>query len=141
MLRRFFNLNTDDENRHPSPASSRLFLAITPTAERESQPAFLSYPDADTSGYAERPKLGCETDSSSIETDAANNTVISSYVLHRGFYQANCASWACHRQPSDPVDTSRPRGVQLSMNTPTLCRPIHPGKSTTELLFSTTGPL
>jgi len=44
---------------------------------------FLSYPDADTSGYAELPKLGSETDGSSIETDAANNTVISSYVLHR----------------------------------------------------------
>ena len=128
MLRRFFDLDADDENRHPSPASSRLYLAITPTSERESQPAFLSYPDADTSGYAERPKLGSETNGSSIETDAANNTVISSYVLHRGFYQANCASWACHRQPSDPVDTSRPRGVHLSMNTSILCRLDQQGK-------------
>ena len=85
MLRRFFDLDADDENRHPSSASSRLYLAITPTSERESQPAFLSYPDADRSGYAEPPKLGSETDSSSIETDAAGNTVISSYALHRFF--------------------------------------------------------
>jgi len=78
MLRRFFDLDADDENRHPSPASSRLYLAITPTSERESQPAFLSYPDADTSEYAELPKLGSETDGSSIETDAANPQLIKS---------------------------------------------------------------
>ncbi len=85
MLRRFFDLDADDENRHPSPASSRLYLAITPTAERESQPAFLSYSDADNSEYAEQPKLGCENEGR-VETNAARNiTVISSYVLHRFF--------------------------------------------------------
>jgi hypothetical protein len=84
MLRRFFDLDADDENRHPSSASSRLYLAITPTSERESQPAFLSYPSADTLEYAEQPKLGCETDCGSVESDAADNTtVISSYVLLR----------------------------------------------------------
>ena len=84
MLRRFFDLDSGNENRHPSPASSRLYLAITPTSERESQPAFLSYPGADTPEYAEQPKLGCETDCGNVESDAADNTtVISSYVLLR----------------------------------------------------------
>src|SRR3954451_22060702 len=30
-------------------------------------------------------------------------------VLHRVIYQANCASWACHRHRRHPVETDRPR--------------------------------
>lgn len=47
MLRRFFDLDAGDENRHPSSASSRLDLVLTPTSERENQPAVLSLSVAD----------------------------------------------------------------------------------------------
>jgi hypothetical protein len=42
MFIRCFNLDTDGEHRHPSPASSRLNFALRPTAESESQPALFS---------------------------------------------------------------------------------------------------
>jgi hypothetical protein len=41
MHSRFFNLDAGDENRHPSPASSRLSLVAWPTAEPGNQPAVL----------------------------------------------------------------------------------------------------
>jgi hypothetical protein len=46
MLSRFFDLDADDENRHPSSASSRLNLAMRPTSESQSQPAFCGRRDA-----------------------------------------------------------------------------------------------
>jgi len=47
MLRRFFDLDAGDENRHPSPASSRLDLISAPTSERGNQSTVLSLSVAD----------------------------------------------------------------------------------------------
>src|SRR2546423_12500673 len=37
-------------------------------------------------------------------------------VLHRVIYQANCASWACHRHRRHPVETDRPRKTSAALS-------------------------
>ena len=42
------------------------------------------------------------------KADSACNIVVGSYEFAQIFYQANCASWACHHHRSHPVETDRP---------------------------------
>ena len=101
MLRRLFDLERTGGNRHSPSRSSRLFLILASTAEREDQPTDFGLKRRGHSPQTEvalirRP---CDTDKSCCQQ----------LSFARMFKEANQASSACHHHRSHPVETDRPR--------------------------------
>ena len=81
MFSRFFNLDAGDENRHPSPASSHLNLALLTMTDQKSQPAFFGRRDAGFTPYRGCLFLGSHENRGGIVADLACNIVVGSCDL------------------------------------------------------------
>lgn len=79
MLSRFFNLDADDENRHPSPASSRLYLTLRQRPSCKASLLFSARASQTSTLCRDHLLLGSHCENRSVETNAAGHiTVIGS---------------------------------------------------------------